>query len=115
MISKLKNIKFEYIILSIIYLIYGYLFYLINKNPIDLPLNDELWLLLDISRNDFNLSIDELFKDKGGTKWPLYKFLFALSANHGWQHDFFIASGFISSVILLFAVLYILKKSKIEF
>jgi hypothetical protein len=87
-------------------------FQIIQNNPIDLLINDEIWLMLDISRNDFVLSFKELLKNKGGVKWPLYKILFSISANTGWNHSWFIISGFICQIMILSLLLYLVLKEK---
>ena len=92
-----------------------YASYIISQNPVDLVINDEIFLLIDIALNDFTLDSNELWKNKAGTKWPLYKFLFALSANGGWHHYLFLASGFFSIITLFFTVFIILKMEKLKF
>tara|TARA_Y200000002_G_C22685729_1_gene665929 strand:- start:2325 stop:3713 length:1389 start_codon:yes stop_codon:yes gene_type:complete len=101
--------------LFIPFFIFIYGVYLIYQNPVDLVINDEIFLLIDIALNDYTLDTAEMWKHKSGTKWPLYKILFALSANAGWNHYLFLASGFFSILILFISLFYVLKANQINF
>ena len=92
--------------------------------PVDFVINDEIHLLNELTSHlnykadelntkyiflDYSINLEKLWEAKGGSRWFLYKFLFILSANSGWKHEFFILSGFLSFAFIA-SSLYILKK-----
>ena len=111
--NKIFSLENIFIFLPSVICIYAG--YLIFNYPVDMVINDEIYLLLDIRQNNFILDWNIFTQDKAGTKWPLYKLLFSLSANSGWRHSLFIYSGFISIFIFFITLYYIVKKEKITF
>ena len=87
-------------------------FYIFVLYPIDFIFYDEIWLLYDIYLNGDTLDLKELLKHKGGTKMPLWKIFFLLSANNEWiHHNLYIFSGFLSELII-FSIFYFSLKSE---
>ena len=111
----IRILRPEYLIIIFPIIICIYAAVIILKFPVDMVLNDEIYLLLDIRINNFILDWNEFWKDKAGTRWPLYKLLFSLSANNGWNHGFFLFSGFASILIFFGTIFYIIRKDKINF
>lgn len=129
-IVNLNNTKGFWIILlvpAILMLIFG--IWSVVNYPVDFIINDEIHLLNELTSHlnykadelnskyiflDYEINFEKLWEAKGGSRWLLYKFLFILSANSGWKHEFFILSGFLSYAFIATSLLYILKKKKIE-
>ncbi len=113
--KELQIFSPENLIILIPALICFYAGFLVLNYPVDMVLNDEIYLLLDIRINNFTLDWNEFWKDKAGTRWPLYKLLFSISANNGWYHGFFLFSGFASLLIFFLALYYIFKSEDVKF